>query len=290
MNGPSLLGKVPSVRDFARVDLHHEAALELDLWLSRGLEALAERGLEQPPHRTRFVLPFDHGRLVGVLAPSRDQARRRYPVLVFRRVASHGVTHVGLARAAEAFLGAAEALLESSQTLPFAMLEQGVRKLPAVQQQALQPAAELARVSASRLLDQLFGSRKQAVQELSRVLQWLADAGEQGPASPLQCPVASPASIDLWFGLMDMHGPAAPLSAFVCSGVLLVAWGRPNPSLLLQLARLQRSPPGVTAPRASAPLTARVQEVLAGLEQDAVLDQLLSRLPSGRGWAAWADG
>ncbi len=85
--GYALYGKLPNRPDFVRINANHPAITEFDELIQRALELLAsqedwsqsyDRG---GPVAFQFVSNDLRYTLSGVLAPSRDQAGRRYPLL-----------------------------------------------------------------------------------------------------------------------------------------------------------------------------------------------------------------
>jgi type VI secretion system protein ImpM len=102
--GYALYGKLPNRAEFVRVNAHHPAIAEFDELIQRTLERLAARDDWADSYDgcgpTSFQLvsgDFQHT-LVGVLAPSRDQAGRRYPLVA--AAISPGFTMAGHARVA----------------------------------------------------------------------------------------------------------------------------------------------------------------------------------------------
>jgi type VI secretion system protein ImpM len=85
--GYSLYGKLPNRDDFVRINAHHPAIVEFDNLVQRTLERLsmrddwAETYDRLGPASFQMVSGDSRHTLVGVLAPSRDRAGRRYPFL-----------------------------------------------------------------------------------------------------------------------------------------------------------------------------------------------------------------
>jgi type VI secretion system protein ImpM len=85
--GYALYGKLPNRADFVRVNAYHPAVAEFDELIQRTLERLIARdGWAESYDRfgpVSFKLVSSDLRytLIGVLAPSRDQAGRRYPLM-----------------------------------------------------------------------------------------------------------------------------------------------------------------------------------------------------------------
>lgn len=102
----SLFGKLPSVLDYVRVNHDTREALALDQWMQAAFQHLAERGTPWPDRGYRFVMrpKACTSSLVGVIAPSRDRAGRKYPLAIFAplpqpmNAASHAATSLGAQR------------------------------------------------------------------------------------------------------------------------------------------------------------------------------------------------
>lgn len=83
----ALYGKLPNRADFVRINAHHPAVVGFDELIQRTLERLSlSQGWAESYDRcgpSSFQLTSGDLRhtLIGVLAPSRDQAGRRYPLM-----------------------------------------------------------------------------------------------------------------------------------------------------------------------------------------------------------------
>ena len=83
----ALYGKLPNRADFVRVNAHHPAIVGLDELIQRTLERLsfsqgwAESYDRCGPSSFQMVSGDQRHTLIGMLAPSHDQAGRRYPLM-----------------------------------------------------------------------------------------------------------------------------------------------------------------------------------------------------------------
>jgi type VI secretion system ImpM family protein len=130
----ALFGKLPTALDFVRVHHTHPLGIELDSWLQAAHQTLLQSGASWPEARVRFLYaPAAHAScLVGVLAPSRDRAGRRYPLAVYGAVRrSLLATYVPAAPLACArFVSELDAVLELAAT---ASREQLAQQLGTIQ-------------------------------------------------------------------------------------------------------------------------------------------------------------
>jgi type VI secretion system protein ImpM len=81
----AVYGKLPFAPDYVMVHLTDPVSIALSEWIDRGFQDIAGSGLSFPSTFVRFV--FTSNKLpmaaVGVLAPSRDQVGRSFPVAIF---------------------------------------------------------------------------------------------------------------------------------------------------------------------------------------------------------------
>ena len=168
----SLLGKLPAQPDFVRIHYSGRAAAELDQWLVQAVEQLHLGKVElSAPVRFAFCAARAQNVLFGVLAPSRDQGGRSFPVAVFDslplaavlgRLAACMIAH-------EPFMGGAEAVIREAQALPpGAALGGPLEGLHAPDAAALatvQTALEgnLRAASAAQFLERAFGPFEQGM-------------------------------------------------------------------------------------------------------------------------------
>jgi type VI secretion system ImpM family protein len=111
----TLFGKLPAALDYVRVNHDSTAAVAFDGWLQSALQFLAGRDTSWPAKKLRFayrsVARADP--LVGVVAPSRDRAGRRFPIALFATAPAMRTADDGaLALASERFLSDVERTLD----------------------------------------------------------------------------------------------------------------------------------------------------------------------------------
>jgi type VI secretion system protein ImpM len=127
------VGKAPAQADFMRIDAD-ASAQELLTWMEQSDDTLRRAGGALPPTPTAFVFsaPTLRNALVGVLAPSRDQVGRVFPLAVFAVLPAAPLSdHYRLVPAAfRGFLAAAGALLQEAPTLSATQIAERVRALP----------------------------------------------------------------------------------------------------------------------------------------------------------------
>src|SRR3954469_22182667 len=84
----SLFGKLPSILDYVRVHHASDAGIAYDEWLEHCQHELlrANASWPQATHRFVFVSPSAEAALIGVVAPSKDRAGRKFPLTVYAEV------------------------------------------------------------------------------------------------------------------------------------------------------------------------------------------------------------
>lgn len=86
-------GKLPGSADFVAYNAAHKDIRELDGWWQQALHRMAERDEDWQASFDAMPLCFFHYRtsggawLMGAMTPSQDASGRRYPLLVFQRLA-----------------------------------------------------------------------------------------------------------------------------------------------------------------------------------------------------------
>lgn len=112
-------GKLPGSADFIAHHAGHKDIRELDGWWQRALNRMAERDEDWQARFDALPLCFFHYRasggawLMGAMSPSQDASGRRYPLLVFQRLAVSPVVEgsVGVHTLGETFAGQVRELL-----------------------------------------------------------------------------------------------------------------------------------------------------------------------------------
>lgn len=233
-------GKLPGSADFIAHNASHKDIRELDGWWQRALNRMAERDEDWQAHFDALPLCFFHYRasggawLMGAMAPSQDASGRRYPLLVFQRLAVAPVVEgtLGVHTLSETFAGQLRELLRDVQHFADPQAAQG-RLIEGVEalRELDDSDLKLHRRLFARFLDdvryvdltralangfpevqpEVFAGRMQALRE--RVVAGGADriALPLPPERALKRPAA-----DLWlFWLEHDNGPRARVSVIV---------------------------------------------------------------------------
>ena len=205
--GASLFGKLPSALDFVRVNHDHPESVQLDRWLQAGLQRLAARGREWPSGFMQFVFVAAAARhaLVGVVAPSRDRAGRRFPITVYGRVPMTALPEgtALLPLASQDFLAAARAVLERVDAHGPGELGHALRRLRVPQPRDL--AAESARRREGRRTWPS-GTQERSVCSVVEARQRLLQPQRSASVGIecFDCPVASVLDVASWAGIMEL--------------------------------------------------------------------------------------
>jgi type VI secretion system protein ImpM len=224
-----LFGKMPAAADFVAVDAAGPTGAGLQEWLQLENDHLMRKRLAFPPTPIRFVYcdPQVQGTMVGVLAPSRDQVGRTFPLSIVARVDPATATRFPVIPAAYAqFLDGAAALLGEASTLPVATMADRARALPLPSGDAIDEAAQWARQALEAtpggvILEALFGPLEGGVHYhgLHMFRTGCAQVTGRNPGSAaiiLECPARDDVQVDFWLSLA--HG--------------LLRWTDAPPSLL----------------------------------------------------------
>jgi type VI secretion system protein ImpM len=154
VNGVGMIGKAPAHADFVRIDAGDPSAEELLSWIEETEDSLRRAGAALPALPTYFVFcsPTVRSALVGVLAPSRDQVGRTFPLAAFASVPIASLSgHFTLIPLAFGdFLAAGAVLLDEAPSLSAPQLAERARRLPPPTEREWQRADERRRL----LLDQ----------------------------------------------------------------------------------------------------------------------------------------
>jgi type VI secretion system protein ImpM len=237
-------GKIPSVADFVSVGASHTTHA-FGQWLEGENDQLSTKRRQMPPLPIRFVYrdPEAQGALVGVLAPSRDQVGRSFPLSVFTHVdAAWAALHFPALPAAYApFLDGAVALLGESHALSREALHTRLDQLPLPSPPAVEEARTWSRQAleatpGGTILQALFGPLEHGVHfhGINMFRTACARVGGQDPGAAstiLECPAVDDVQLDFWltFAFAVLRWTAAPPS---------FAWtdiGSPDHRLLISL-------------------------------------------------------
>jgi type VI secretion system protein ImpM len=224
-----VFGKMPAAADFVAVDAAGPAGAGLQEWLQRENDHLIGKRLAFPPTPIRFVYrdPQAQGTMVGVLAPSRDQVGRTFPLSIVARVdPSTAVRFPALPAAYAQFLDGAATVLSEAATLTVAMLTDRARALPLPSGDDIDDAAQWARQALEAtpgrvILEALFGPLEGGVHYhgIHMFRTGCAHVTGHDPGSAgiiLECPARDDVQVDFWLSLA--HG--------------LLRWTTAPPSLL----------------------------------------------------------
>jgi type VI secretion system ImpM family protein len=211
---PACFGKLPSALDFVRIHHDYPEAVQLDRWLTAGLQRLDARGLSWPSEPLRFV--FVPGAsataLLGAVAASRDRAGRAFPIAIFAAF-TPATDLTALPLAAEDFLEQAEELLSRSAMLSAPDLNAAMTRLRTPPPSALRAARErIERQLSERRLDafahaHFAGQPAAAIAAFERVLEEAA----RGPGELVfDCPIDSLGDVAVWSRLAALVLGRAP--------------------------------------------------------------------------------
>ncbi len=210
----SFFGKLPCALDYVRIQHVSDAGIAFDRWLERAQQELARLNASWPSARFRFVFPFAKGEvLVGVMAPSRDRAGRRFPASVYATITNGLTARPGLVPTLfAAFFAEAERLLEESLHASIEQLTQRLTQVPLPSPSALSEAEHSRQdLLASRsLLDFAqadFASDVAAADHaLRRFSQALANVGVN---KVVCCPAQEESDVTVWMSLAEQKMDAA---------------------------------------------------------------------------------
>jgi type VI secretion system ImpM family protein len=220
----ALFGKLPRELDFVRANHSSAESIVLDRWLQTALQRLAARNRSWPAGELAFTFGIDaEHSVVGVVADSRDRARRRFPVAVYARVPRPPrVTRVtaALVLASEAFVAGARALLAHGDEHAAADVPVGLRRLRPPRAADVQAAVEaIASELEARRLGEFAASlfagaaapERCARVALEQLRSRRPSAGDGGPC--FECPVRGVRDVAVWADWLERaHGrPSAAL-------------------------------------------------------------------------------
>ena len=151
-SGVGLYGKHPGAGDFLRLNASSPEVGLMDEWLSSGLDrsrrVLADfDGAYGGLFYAAFLLGFSGearagGALIGVMAPSRDEIGRQFPLVIFTHLSRDLASRGFRASPYEAFIGEASRLLQRRNTLTRDELLRAVEGLTPPDAQSQQLAGE----------------------------------------------------------------------------------------------------------------------------------------------------
>jgi type VI secretion system ImpM family protein len=227
----SFFGKLPSTLDFVRIHLDYPEAVQLDRWLTTGLQRLAAQGLSWPSEPLRFVFvpAASDTALLGAVTASNDRAGRAFPVAIFAAF-TPATDLAALPLASARFLEQAEDLLERSALLSTADLKAALTRLHLPQASELRAAAdrlqsELAALSLEAFARTLFaGAPAAALAAFERLL----DAGTRTRDLVFDCPTDTHRDGAIWSRLAALslgRAPSCLWNADAQPGRVLLAFG-----------------------------------------------------------------
>jgi type VI secretion system ImpM family protein len=236
--GAALFGKLPCALDFVRENHDYPESIALDRWLLSALQRLSARQLPWPSGQLAFTFAIDlEHSLVGVVADSRDRARRRFPLAVYARVPRPRqvpCTSAALVLASEPFLEGARSLLADSAKLSAAEVPLRLRRLRTPRADAVAAAAEalsieLATRSVSDFAGPLFATAPVPERCARSAFEHLRSRRSLAGTTVecFECPVRSPSDVAIWADWLERaHGrPSAVLWALPGRERALIAPG-----------------------------------------------------------------
>lgn len=251
-----VFGKIPAAADFVAIDAAGPTGAALQEWLQRENDQLMGKRLAFPPTPIRFVYrdPQAMGTMVGVLAPSRDQVGRTFPLSIVARL-ERGVAirFPALPAAYAQFLDGAVAVLAEAATLTPATLAERARALPLPGPAELDEAEQwswqaLEATPGPVILEALFGPLEGGVQ-YHGIHMFRTGCAHVGPRDPgtaaiiLECPARDDVQVDFWLTLAQrlLRWTEAPPSLLWTDTAspdsrLLIALGSPPPGVIHYLA------------------------------------------------------
>jgi type VI secretion system protein ImpM len=129
-----MVGKAPCNADFLRIHAASPLALQLQRWLSEGVQSTrtARCGLPEGTLSFLFTAPGERSALAGVLAPSEDGVGRAFPLAVFTELSGPALALrlSLLPLALQPFLSAAAVLLRAAASMDLSRLTHQVEALP----------------------------------------------------------------------------------------------------------------------------------------------------------------
>jgi type VI secretion system protein ImpM len=251
----ALFGKLPTSLDFVRVNHDSQAAIELDGWAQQALQELLRANASWPALRLRFVfaLPEQPQALVGVLAPSRDRAGRKFPVTVLLPWlrGELATRYPAVPAAFSPFFDAAEQLLVDAEQLPREQLAERLEALPVPALADLDgalPQLTAALATGSDEPPAEPAAEAPTDEELRSALRATRDAPAERP-QVLDCPIGNEADCSAWLALCrrDLAWRAALPSFFWsepgAAGRMLIALGAPPTQIPLWFGAQPRPHP-----------------------------------------------
>lgn len=208
----AFFGKLPSVLDYVRIHHTSDAAIVYDRWLERCQQDLARTGAAWPDTVFRFVFSSTADSvLVGVIAPSRDRAGRRFPATIYAVLPAKFVSRVGLVpEGCAAFFEAAEAALHESTALKLEQFDERLAEIapPSSPDLDAQISLRQAMLTSRSLADLARAPRAadlcQMQAALQRCVQGLEASGVAHDRSPvLSCPVRDGSDVIAWLTLAE---------------------------------------------------------------------------------------
>ena len=251
-----VFGKLPAAADFVAVDAAGPTGAALQDWLQRENDHLMGKRLAFPPTPIRFLYrdPQAAGTMVGVLAPSRDQVGRTFPLSIFARVdPAMAVRFPAIPAAYAQFLDGAVSVLADAATLTPATLAERARALPLPGNREIDDAEQWSRQALEAtpgqvILEALFGPLQSGV-HYHGIHMFRTGCAHVGPRDPgtatiiLECPARDDVQVDFWLSLAQrlLQWTDAPPSLLWTDTAspdsrLLIALGSPPPGVIHYLA------------------------------------------------------
>lgn len=209
------LGKIPGQPDFVRQPIADPIGREFDQWLMKSAQNLQLAKVDLPDGCVRFVFsaPAVEALAVGVMAKSRDQVGRAFPLAIYAAfpLAPAVAAFHALPLAHSAFLAQAEAVVTSAASLPLENLRGAVDRLEEVPTATLAIAAErcaevLRSSPSAEFFARLFppeppGGHLYGLHTLCTAAAAVRGAPASAPPTVLGCPIATDVDLLAWLEL-----------------------------------------------------------------------------------------
>ena len=212
-----VFGKIPTVADFVAVDAAGPTGAGFQDWVQRENDHLMGKKLAFPGVPIQFVYrdPQAAGTIVGVMAPSRDQVGRTFPLCIHATVEPAAAVRFPAIPAAYApFLSGAVTVLSEAAQLDLPELTRRALALPLPAGNDIDEAGTWARQAleatpGSVILEALFGPLDdgQHYHGINMFRTGCAQVTGRDPGSAniiLECPAKDDVQMDFWLSLA--HG------------------------------------------------------------------------------------
>jgi type VI secretion system protein ImpM len=248
-----LYGKIPSQRDFVRINAGDFQHAGLDQWFQQGMECLHAEHLVLPEEATRFLLVSQGGEIfIGSFMPGEDAVGRHFPLVISVRLEARKLVSALpiLPWIFDPFLDAATAVAQEARGLTAQDLTAQVDWLKQTLEQS-STVAPLDALLAASGFHELRGAIGNWNEGGAYALHTVLTACEQSSSKPaetfkqtvtVECPTPTEGMRAFWLELVrrklqaKLQAVAPTPSLMWTQARLLVALGPPPPQLLAYLA------------------------------------------------------